>query len=345
MIKFNAQFCGRIDLNLSQILGVSRSQISNLIKSGNVFIGEKKCKKAGEMVDEKDEICVEISSSNLDDFTTQRELRNTKNLDENSEQNFSPNLSTNTDIFDIKIIYEDEDLLVLNKPCGLVVHPAPSVKEPTLVDWLKSKNYTLSTLNGEIRAGILHRLDKGTSGAIVVAKSNFAHTNLAFQLSDKTMGRIYLCATDLPLRENTIIERAIGINPKNRLKKAIITNGRYAKSAFANIYNGEFNIIAAKLFTGRTHQIRVHLSSINRHILGDNLYGIKSKFTKIALHAYLLYFIHPRTQKLMKFEANLRENLLNFIDKSPNKEQIYDQISPDNLEFIFKHCDEWVHLN
>ena len=242
--------------------------------------------------------------------------------------NFSPNLSTNTDIFDIKIIYEDEDLLVLNKPCGLVVHPAPSVKEPTLVDWLKSKNYTLSTLNGEIRAGILHRLDKGTSGAIVVAKSNFAHTNLAFQLSDKTMGRIYLCATDLPLRENTII-----------------TNGRYAKSAFANIYNGEFNLIAAKLFTGRTHQIRVHLSSINRHILGDNLYGIKSKFTKIALHAYLLYFIHPRTQKLMKFKANLRENLLNFIDKSPNKEQIYDQISPDNLEFIFKHCDEWVHLN
>ena len=162
--------------------------------------------------------------------------------------------------------------------------------------------------------------------------------------------------TDLPLKQNCIINRPIGRNNANRLKKAIVANGRMAKSAFANIFldenldnnfksNTKFtpNLVAAKLFTGRTHQIRVHLASINRHILGDDLYGYKGnndKIKRILLHAYLLRLNHPKTNEQMQFVAPLGAEFYNILQK----ESLDEKINPNLLCDIFEFCDEWLSI-
>ena len=553
----------RLDVFLSSQLGISRNQISNLIKSAAVRVdGAVQTKpsyrlSAGELV-------------HIDYPAPAPQQTSAERLN-----------------FDVEILYEDEDLLVVNKPAGLTVHPAASVKEPTLVDWLKSRGYLLSTLGGELRAGIVHRLDKLTSGALLVAKNNAAHAALSAQLSDKSMGRIYLALIDLPLKQPCVIERPIARNPANRLKMGIVSGGRNAKSAFYEILSGaeltelqnsaekrdeilgagngtaadksagadkisavdkilaanagvsristedkilgdatdkismgdagkilatdkisdtttgagkisavstggdkilsarrdtdtskilatdvsargneilntdptagadkisatdvsasksagmdeilndyagadnadeisnncmrsadkipiqsidkipssctgnagkipnnlvdsedkiltadmsadqtraarlaenkvlnfknpaqnqilppinpkNFNLVAAKLFTGRTHQIRVHLSSINRHILGDHLYGFKSenaKISRILLHAYLLYFIHPRSGKEVKICAGLPSEFLNFTTNQKVKDEIYEKILPTNVERYFSDISGWL---
>ena len=547
-----AQYSERLDVFLSSQLGISRNQISSLIKSEAVRVdGAVQTKpsyklSAGELV-------------HIDYPAPAPQQMSEERLD-----------------FDVEILYEDDDLLVVNKPAGLTVHPAASVKEPTLVDWLKSRGYLLSTLGGELRAGIVHRLDKLTSGALLVAKNNAAHAALSAQLSDKSMGRIYLALIDLPLKQPCVIERPIARNPANRLKMGIVPGGRNAKSAFyeiligaeltelqnsaqkcdeilstgastaagksagadkisaadkilaantgasrisakdkisgdttdkiltgnadkisatdkisdittgagkisvvstskdkilsassgantnkisttdvrehgneilnvglavgmgkisttdasasknagmdkiLNAYAGtdnadeisnncmrsadkipiqsadkipsssadnvdkiltadmnadqsrtarlaenkflnfknpaqnqilppinpkSFNLVAAKLFTGRTHQIRVHLSSINRHILGDHLYGFKSenaKISRILLHAYLLYFIHPRNGKEVKICAGLPSEFLNFTTNQKVKDEIYEKILPTNVERYFSDTSGWL---
>ncbi len=170
-------------------------------------------------------------------------------------------------------------MMVVNKPSGLVVHPAPSVKGATLVDWLVSKGVSLSNILGKERYGIVHRIDKNTTGALVVAKTNEAHEKLSFQLRNKSMGRYYLAVIDHPLKESCIVEKPIGRSRKNRYKMDVVNGGKDSKSAFYKLIQNDDNLelIVAKLFTGRTHQIRVHLKSLGRHILGDVLYGFKSK--------------------------------------------------------------------
>ena len=333
----------RLDIFLTKTLKISRNKILNLIKENHIFVNNSVQNKASFKLKNDDIVGV--------NFPLKKE-------NENLKQNAN---------FDIEILYEDDDLLVLNKPSGVVVHPAKSVKEPTLAEWLKQKKYMLSSINGDERAGIVHRLDKQTSGAILVAKTDFAHVKLAAQLKDKSMGRIYLAFLDLALKENVCVDRFIARNPSNRLKKAVVLsneNGaRSAKSAFLNIANDtilqnfkplnfsrnqtNFNLIAAKLFTGRTHQIRVHLSSINRHIIGDFLYGFKSDFDKIKrifLHAYLLYFTHPRTNMQILISAKIPSEIKNLIEKSDFKDEIYEKILPSNLISAFDDCDQWMCL-
>lgn len=555
-----AQCSERLDVFLSSQLGISRNQISNLIKSEAVRVDGTVQSRPGYKLSAGELVHIDYPASAPQQMSAQR-------LD-----------------FDVEILYEDEDLLVVNKPAGLTVHPAASVKEPTLVDWLKSRGYLLSSLGGELRAGIVHRLDKLTSGALLVAKNNAAHAALSAQLSDKSMGRIYLALIDLPLKEPCVIERPIARNPANRLKMGIVPGGRNAKSAFYEILSGaeltelqnsaqkrdeilntsdgtaagkststdkisaadkilaanasasristeekilgdamdkistgnadkisganagasatlaankistgaagkisamyavgdkilnasrdadtskilatdvsargnkilnvgltagvdkisitnvsasknagmdeilndyasadnadeisnncmrsvdkisiqsadkipssradnidkiltakmsadqtqsarpdenkflnfknpaqnqnpppislkSFNLVAAKLFTGRTHQIRVHLSSINRHILGDHLYGFKSenaKISRILLHAYLLYFIHPRSGKEVKICAGLPSEFLNFTTNQKVKDEIYEKILPTNVERYFSDISGWL---
>ena len=294
----------RLDKYLSLKLDYSRSQITNLIKSGGVMVNNKTITKPSFKVSDDDKIEYKIK-----DFK--------------EDKNYKVD-------FDVDIIYEDDDILVINKPSGLVVHSAPSVKEATLVDWLKSKNITLSTISGEERHGIVHRIDKETTGALVIAKNNYAHQFLSEQLQNKTMGRIYLAIIDLPLKENCEIDRPIGRNPKNRLKQAIIPNGRSAKTRFLKLCSNKEEVIACKLFTGRTHQIRVHLASINRHIIGDELYGASKSKERIMLHAYILYLIHPTTKKLMQFKAPLFDDMqkkINQICKDRKNELKTDIIS------------------
>ena len=260
----------RLDKFLSEKLNSSRNQIENLIKKGLVLINQKKAKKGGIKLKINDEIEI---------LQTIQQEKEKKKVD-----------------FDIPIVYEDEDLLVINKPPFIVVHPAPSVKEPTIVDWLKEKGYSLSTIAGEERFGIVHRLDKETSGALVIAKNNKTHQFLSQQLKDKTMGRYYVMLLNTPLKEIKCVNKPIGRNPKNRIKMAVVKNGREAKTLFVPI---EDNLTAAKLFTGRTHQIRVHLNSIGRYILGDKTYGKKEQnINRVMLHAKEIYFTHPNGKKL-----------------------------------------------
>lgn len=539
-----AQCSERLDVFLSSQLGISRNQISSLIKSAAVRVDGAVQTKPGYKLSAGELVHIDYPAPAPQQTSAER-------------------LN-----FDVEILYEDEDLLVVNKPAGLTVHPAASVKEPTLVDWLKSRGYLLSSLGGELRAGIVHRLDKLTSGALLVAKNNAAHAALSAQLSDKSMGRIYLALIDLPLKEPCVIERPIARNPANRLKMGIVPGGRNAKSAFYEILSGaeltelqnsaqkrdeilgagagdsttasmdkisaadkilaanasvskistkdkilgdatdkiltgnadkisgattdtgktsavstgedkilsaskgadaskilatdastrgneilnadpaagtdeisttdasasknagmdeilndyagadnadeisnncmrsadkisiqsadkipssradsadkiltakmnadqtqsarlaenkvlnfknpaqnqilppislkSFNLVAAKLFTGRTHQIRVHLSSINRHILGDHLYGFKSenaKISRILLHAYLLYFIHPRSGKEVEICAGLPSEFLNFTTNQKVKDEIYEKILPTNVERYFSDISGWL---
>lgn len=312
----------RLDLFLLKHLNESRNKIENFIKSGSVLINNSKVVKSGYKLKVNDIV-----------------MYNSKELLKDSE-----NESYNID-FDIEIIYEDEDILVINKPSNLTVHTAPSVKEATLVDWLKSKNFSLSTINDEYRHGIVHRLDKGTSGILIIAKNNPTHMALSEQLSNRTMGRYYLAIVDLPLKENLFIEKSIARNQKNRLKMAISKDGRYAKTAFCKLLTSKdnnFELIAAKLFTGRTHQIRVHLNSINRHILGDNLYGFKGDcgiFSRIYLHAYILYFIHPSKNIKMIFTAKIPKDIISFLETNFNTKEYNEKIIKDNIincfDFIY----------
>ena len=256
----------RLDKFLASNIDASRNQIEQLIKKEYVKVDGKVVSKTGLKLKENQSINVHFPEAEFNNSIKDESFIKKSLEDKN-----------------VEIIYEDNDILVINKPYNLTVHDAPSVKDATLVDWLKLNNISLSTLSGEERHGIVHRLDKGTSGVMVVAKTNQAHLGLSKQLEDKSMGRYYIAIIDMPLKDNVIIDKPIGRNQNNRLKMSIEENGRNAKSAFykLDLSNKEnFELIAAKLYTGRTHQIRVHLSSMNRHILGDNLYGFKGELIK-----------------------------------------------------------------
>jgi len=304
--SFISQKVERLDMFLTDKIGQSRSQISNLIKCNCVFVDDKIVSRPG--------IKLKIGQTIRVEFP---EVQSKKALEVD---------------FDVEVLYEDEDILVINKPSGVTVHPAPSVKEATLVDWLKHKGIRLSTISGEERHGIVHRLDKGTSGAMVVAKNNEAHEFLSKQLQDKSMGRYYLAVITPPLKDDlTTIESNIGRSSRNRLKMASgLEHGKYAKTVFKSLAlssDENTQLIACKLFTGRTHQIRVHLESINRHIIGDHIYATSPKAQKserILLHAYIIYFIHPRTKERVSFVANMDEIMKDKLDKKFNKEQLND---------------------
>lgn len=316
---FIANSTERLDKFLASNIDASRNQIEQLIKKGFVKVDGKTLDKTGLKLKENQKIEVyfpEAEFSNIKDEEFIKESLKNKN---------------------IEIIHEDDDILILNKPYNLTVHDAPSVKDATLVDWLKLKKISLSTISGEERHGIVHRLDKGTSGLIVIAKTNEAHTSLAKQLEDKSMGRYYLAILDLPLKDNLVVEKPISRNPNNRLKMDIIEEGRYAKSAFSKIClsdNQKYELIAAKLFTGRTHQIRVHLNSLNRHILGDTLYGFKGELNKINrffLHAYILYLTHPTKNTKMSFRANLPDDMSTFLKTNFTKDFTDEKINTSNI--------------
>ncbi len=231
--------------------------------------------------------------------------------------------------------------MVINKPAGVVVHPAPSVKGATVVDWLKERGISLSTMAGKERHGIVHRLDKDTTGALVIAKTDEVHRKLSLQLRDKSMGRYYLALIDYPLKESGIVERPIGRSRNNRLKMDIVPNGKEAKSAFYKLIESDANVelIAVKLFTGRTHQIRVHLNSLGRHILGDVLYGFKSKqdtIKRVLLHAYKLYLIHPITDRKIEFIAPLFPDMKDYLYQRFDKGEIDEKINPNSIDSLFK---------
>lgn len=215
---------------------------------------------------------------------------------------------------EIPVLYEDEDVLVVNKPKGMVVHPAVGNYSGTLVNALMDYcGESLSSINGVIRPGIVHRIDKDTSGVLVVAKSNEAHEKLSLKLKDHDINRVYIALVHGIIREESgKIDAPIGRHPVDRKKMAVNTNnGRRAVTHFKVLERfKDATLLEVRLETGRTHQIRVHLSYIGYPIIGDTVYGKKKDKYDIggqALHAKLLGFVHPIKNEFMEFEAKLPE--------------------------------------
>jgi 23S rRNA pseudouridine1911/1915/1917 synthase len=315
----NAQ---RLDTFLAEAIGQTRSQVAQLIKKATVSVDAKSVNRPGIKLKGGEKVVVV--------FPELQDESESKYIDFEKEVSWAK---------DVAILYEDDAVLVINKPSGVTVHPAPSVKEPTLVDWLKYKGIRLSTISAEERHGIVHRLDKGTSGAMVIAKTNESHEFLSKQLQDKSMGRYYIAVIEPPLKEEMYaVESNIGRSAHNRLKMASgLEHGKYAKTLFAHLAlsNDErLQLIACKLFTGRTHQIRVHLESFNRHIVGDHIYSIKPKqenSERILLHAYTLYFIHPTTESRMFFHAELDAYTKAFLEKKFDMERVNEIIDSEYI--------------
>ena len=272
----------------------SRSYISNLIDQGNVLINDKSA-KASLKVKEGDVIDVDIPE--------------TKPLEVASED------------IPLKIIYEDDDVAIINKPQGMVVHPSFGHSEHTLVNAILHHCQDLSGINGVARPGIVHRIDKDTSGLICVAKNDAAHNFLAEQLKDHTMSRTYVALVRGVIKENHgTVNMPIGRDKRDRQKMAVTREN--SKDAITNFdvikrYK-EHTLIECHLVTGRTHQIRVHMSYINHPVEGDPLYGGRS-YKKLysggqLLTAVKLKLVHPRSKKAMEFQTEIPSYFQNILD-------------------------------
>ena len=284
---------------LEKIENLSRSHIKNMIDNG-IILCNNKLVKSGEKLKLGYEIKVldeEVKSLDI----TPQELK-----------------------FDI--IYEDDDFAIINKPKGIVVHPAPGNYSNTLVNGLLFKLKNLSSINGVIRPGIVHRLDKDTSGLLVVAKNDKSHINLAKQIKEKTCHRYYiaLCNGNFNKDEDTI-KTGYGRNPKNRKQMTTfeIGTGKEAITSYKVLKRyGRYTLVEFKLFTGRTHQIRVHSKFIGHPVVMDELYGVKNSEFKTKgqlLHAYKLELKHPTTNRNMVFECDLPDDFKSVLKKLNNE--------------------------
>ncbi len=213
----------------------------------------------------------------------------------------------------LSILHEDVDLIVIDKPAGLVVHPGAGHRGGTLVNALLHHSPNLSGIGGKERPGIVHRLDKETSGCLVVAKNDEAHHALSKQFANRTVDKIYLALVAGKLRRKSgVIEAAIGRHTKDRQRMSVqSTRGRAAKTEYRVVRaNERASLIECRLHSGRTHQIRVHLHHLGHPVLGDKVYGARfaKDFPRQMLHAWKLAFTHPRTNARMSFEAPLPED-------------------------------------
>jgi 23S rRNA pseudouridine1911/1915/1917 synthase len=222
---------------------------------------------------------------------------------------------------DLDIVYEDEDVLVVNKPSGMVVHPAPGHYQDTLVNGLLWHIKNLSDVNGEMRPGIVHRIDKDTSGLLMVAKNNYAHDILAKELQDKLTKREYIALVEgIIVNKRGKINAPIGRDKNNRLKMAVTASGKEAITNFEVLETYEDKtLIKCILETGRTHQIRVHMQYINHPLVNDYVYGnAKPNDFGQFLHAESLGFTHPKTKEWLEFTSPLPEEFKSYLEKLKN---------------------------
>ena len=233
-------------------------------------------------------------------------------------------LKVEAEEMDLDVLYEDKDLIVINKPKGIVVHPGAGNPNHTLVNGLLAHCKDLSGINGVLRPGIVHRIDKDTSGCLVVAKNDLAHQNLSEQLAKRTLKRTYIALVHGVIQHNVgTIEAPIGRDKSDRQKMTVTSmNARPALTHFKVMKRYEaYTLVECQLDTGRTHQIRVHFQYINFPIVGDPKYSIKKTLETQGqcLHAQRIEFIHPRTQEVMQFEAEMPEvfkQVLEELDKA-----------------------------
>lgn len=220
----------------------------------------------------------------------------------------------------LDILYEDSDVLIVNKPKGMVVHPAPGHQSGTLVNAIMFHcKDDLSGINGEIRPGIVHRIDRDTTGSLIICKNDYSHNFIAEQIKEHSANRIYRGIVVGNLTEDGLVDAPIGRDEKERKKMAINkVNGKEAVTHYRVLKNYDgYTYVEFKLETGRTHQIRVHMASIGHPLLGDEVYGKKSSKFKLegqTLHAMKIGFIHPTTKEYMEFDAPLPEYFSHLLD-------------------------------
>ncbi len=300
LIEVEEQFCGmRLDSFVSEVLeNISRSHAVKLISDGCVLVN-------GKMADKKNK----VSLGDVLEIT----IPEAKELDICEED------------IDLDIIYEDEYLLVVNKKQGMVVHPAAGNYSGTLVNALMHHcKGQLSGINGVMRPGIVHRIDKDTSGLIIVAKNDEAHLFLSEQLKDRSLSRVYYALVNGNIKiDEGEINQPIGRNEKDRKKMCVTNkNSREALTRFEVIERfGRYTLVRCHLSTGRTHQIRVHMAYIGHSVVGDRTYGQKKDEFKLdgqLLHAKKIKFIHPKTKSGMEFEAPLPDYFENVLEKLRN---------------------------
>ena len=207
----------------------------------------------------------------------------------------------------LRLVYQDADLVIVDKPAGMVVHPAPGPHSGTLVNALLGLGGSWSAAGGEERPGIVHRLDKGTSGLIVAARNDLAHRALAAQLTDRTLSRTYLAIVRGVIKTNAgELVGPIGRHPRERKRMAVVKGGRFARTRYEVVERKRaYTLVRCDLDTGRTHQIRVHLAAFGHPVAGDPDYGGRkdAEPSRPMLHAWRLRLVHPRTGEEMSFEA------------------------------------------
>ena len=283
----------RIDRYLSSHSDLSRSFIQKLSEEGKITVNGKVVKSSYK-VSLNDEIHVEVPEME--------------------------NLETKPENIPLDILYEDGDLIVINKPKGMVVHPASGIYTGTLVNALLYHCKDLSGINGVLRPGIVHRIDKDTTGCIIACKNDFTHVEIAKQLETKTCHREYRAIVmGNIVHDNGMIDAPIGRDARDRQKMTVTDKGsRDARTHFQVLERfGKSTYIECALETGRTHQIRVHMKYINHPVMGDEKYGKKCPYMNTngqVLHAYKITFVHPRTQKEMTIEAPLPDYFNELLD-------------------------------
>lgn len=279
----------RIDLVLSLSLAeTSRSFIQKLFEKGKISVNGETCTSKKYKVKNGDRVEITIPEPEL--------------------------LTVEPEDIPLNIVYEDEDVLVVNKPKGMVVHPAVGNYNGTLVNAIMFHcGERLSSINGVIRPGIVHRIDKDTSGLLMIAKNDMAHESLSKQLAEHSITRRYQALVYHNFKDDEgTVDAPIGRDPKNRLRQAVTSqNSKHAVTHYKILERfGAYTLIEARLETGRTHQIRVHMSYIKHPLVGDMVYGPKKHTLKVEgqmLHAKVLGFVHPRTGEYMEFNSPLPE--------------------------------------
>ena len=283
----------RVDRVIAFFSGLSRSKVSDLISKRLILRNGIPIKKGSEIVHTNDE----ISMPNL--------------VDEAVEEIASD------ESIDFEVVFEDDSVIVVSKPSGLIVHPGSGIANGTLVNGLAAQFPDLREIGDPTRLGLVHRLDKGTSGLLIVARTPEALENLKFQMQERHVHRQYFAIVAGHVESNKgVVDAPLGRDPKNPLKRAVINSGKYARTHYEidQKYESPFKVsmLNCRLETGRTHQIRVHLAAIGHPVLGDELYGGRTSFNsenRLALHAQMLTFLHPITSNLMHFESPLPAEL------------------------------------
>ena len=272
----------RVDKFISTTINKSRGEVQKYFTESRVFVNGK-TSKPSQCVNEGD--VIEFEALEVVESTIEK-------------QNIP-----------LDIVYEDSDVIVVNKPSGMVVHPANGHYKDTLVNALMYHCTDLSSINGEVRPGIVHRIDKDTSGLLVACKNDLAHNSIAAQLKAKTSTRKYIAIVYGNFEHNYgRVDAPIARDPQNRLKMAVVKGGKESITTFKVLERfGDYTLLELKLETGRTHQIRVHMAYIGHPVLGDPLYGPKKVIGEYGqyLHAQTLGFVHPRTNEYLEFTSEL----------------------------------------